>query len=158
MHRMEELLGPRIGLGRKERTSLLRHKIAVDEDKTGPEVLEVVEHDDVCTLARRHRAQVSCKPEALGHVDRDHLDGGDGVDPEGDRLPKDPVEMSLRDKRLGMCVIRHEVHEARVNLVVRHGMCKLFEIVPGRAFTQLCILPEAQLCQRIFARDRLMAA
>ena len=66
--------------------------------------------------------------------------------------------MSLRDKRLGMGVIRHEVHEARVNLVVRHGMCKLFEIVPGRAFTQLCILPEAQLCQRIFARDRLMAA
>ena len=155
---MEELFWPGEGLGRKERLSIFCHKVAVDEDKAGMEVLEVVEHDDICTLAWRHRAQVSCKPEALRHIDRDHLDGRDRIDSEGDGLPKDPVEMSLRDKRLGMGVIRHEVHEARVNLVVRHGMCKLFEIVPGRAFTQLCILPEAQLCQRIFARDRLMAA
>ena len=122
------------------------------------EVLEVLENNEVGALARRDGAQVARHAKAVRHVDGDHLDGRDGIDAKAHGLAQNAVEVSLGDQGLGMVVVGDEVNVARVDVVVGDNVRELLEVLPGRALAQLRVLAQAELRERLVARDGLVAA
>ena len=66
--------------------------------------------------------------------------------------------MPLGDEGLWVVVVRDEVHVACVDVVLGDDVGQLLEVLPGGALAQLRVLPQAELGERLLARDGLVAA
>ena len=86
----------------------LPRRPAVDEHPVRPEVVEVLDEEDVREPARRDRAEVVPHAEVLGPVHRRHLDRDERVDPLLDCPPDDPVHVPVGDDRVGEYVVGDE--------------------------------------------------
>jgi len=87
----------RVGIGRQpgQQPAVFGHDPAVDDCPQDPEVLQILEEHQIGALARGDGAQILVHLEALGAVERDHLDGGHRRDALFHRPAQQPVHMAL---------------------------------------------------------------
>ena len=96
--------------------------------------------------------------EALGAVDGHHLDRRDGVDALLQCPAHDVVQMAFLDQSLRVGVVGYQAGEPGVHLVLRNGLCHLVQVVPGGAFPQLGVHPQAHFGQGVLGPGGLMTA
>ena len=138
--------------------SVLCHGRAVDEGARHLHGGEIAQQDEIGALAGRHGTELVIELEALRAVDRDHLDGSDGIDPLLDGAAEDMVDMALRCERVRVVVVRDKHGKPRVDLVLRHTLGHLVQIAPAGPLAQHGIHAEAHLLQRVLRARRFVAA
>ena len=96
--------------------------------------------------------------EALCAVERDHLNGRDKIDTEGDGTTHDVIEMTVCNQRMRVGIIRNHGRKSAVYFVLRDGLGDLLQIVPSGALAQHGIHAEAHFCECVLRTGGFMTA
>ena len=96
--------------------------------------------------------------EALCAVERDHLDGRDKIDTEGDGTTHDVIEMTVCNQRMRVGIIGNHGRKSAVYFVLRDGLGDFLQIVPSGALAQHGIHAETHFCECVLRTGGFMTA
>ncbi|MBT9160630.1 MAG: hypothetical protein DDT24_00607 [Chloroflexi bacterium] len=118
--------------GGNNELAIFGDELAVIEDHIRLKTSEIVEHHQVCPIARSYCPQ-SAQPEVFRSIDGGHLNGPDGVESPVYRLSHHGVDVAIAQEIGATAVVYHK--EASLEGPVGNQREQGIEILLGGAFT-----------------------
>ena len=142
----------------EEGAAVFSHHVAVDQGHLHVKVHKAAHQHHVRAPARGDAAKLVVHVEASGRVDGHHLQGDNGVDALLHGAAQDVVQVAVLDQRVGVRVVRDEVHVPRVDGARSDRRRQVRQVAPCRTFAQLRVLAQAHLGEHVFRAGRFMVA